>query len=182
MPASAKGRSVTLFLLLSFIAGFFLSVVSSHQFFNNSIHHIVFGIRNSIYHHCISLESGARHYFLFPEGGYSIEIFSKPLSLFTVFIAITNAFLNMFFQPMFLCVFTPQVIVNYILFPFFLYGMIRYFAKVPLMVLSFFFLCFYAGLYDSLVEPLLRHGMVCELIYLSIGIAGFTGWITSGSS
>jgi hypothetical protein len=28
------------------------------------------------------------------------------------------------------------------------------------------------------VEPLVRHRMPCELIYISIGVAGFTRWIT----
>ena len=89
---------------------------------------------------------------------------------------------NVLFQPQFLCIFTPQVILNYGLFPFFILGAIKYFTKVPIIVLVFLAMSVYAGLYGSMIESLVRHRMVCDLIYILIGIAGFTDWATKNLS
>ena len=42
----------------------------------------------------------------------------------------------------------------------------------------FFFLAYgiYIGISDSVLEALIRHRMPCDMIYLSIGIAGMLRW------
>ena len=93
-----------------------------------------------------------------------------------------NALFNSLFQPIFLCIFTPQVVLNYVLFPFFIYGTIMYFKKLSLMIFFFFIYSIYIGMNGSITEPLIRHRMTCELIYLLIALAGFEGWIIRRSS
>lgn len=123
----------------------------------------------------------AKQYLLLPGGKY-LEFYTKGLSLGMFFTIIANALFNSLFQPIFFCVFTPQVILNYILFPFFLYGAIKHFKKIPIMLLVFLAVSIYIGMHSSLVETLIRHRMSCELIYLLIGLAGFTDWITKNLS
>lgn len=123
----------------------------------------------------------ARHYFLLPEGGY-LEFQKEGVSFKMALAILSNALFNSLFQPIFLCIFTPQAILNYILFPFFLYGAIRYFRKLPIMILFFIAFSLYIGIRASIVESLIRHRMSCELIYLLIGLAGFTDWIREGLS
>jgi len=114
-----------------------------------------------------------RYHFLFPPGTYSKSYVLKNISHTTAFPVLFNAFFNSVFQPLFLCVFTPQVVLVYALFPFFLYGCLRYFKKVPLMVIFFIWYSVFIGLKQPVVEALVRHRLSCELLYLSIGLAGF---------
>ncbi len=139
--------------------------------------------QNALDHHCavLNIYPDAQHYFLLPEGTYlkrSVETFSPHIFLNIV----ANAFFNGLFQPLFLCVFTPETILHYVLFPFFIYGAVRYFRKIPLLILFFFLYLLYAGVYNAIVESLIRHRMPCDLIYLSIGLAGFSDAITRRSS
>jgi hypothetical protein len=119
----------------------------------------------------------ARHYLLLPEGGY-VGLSSTGFVRGVVFALLSSALFNALFQPIFLCVLTPQAVLNYLLFPFFIYGAIKYFKKVWPIVFFFIIFSVYIGLSGSVVEPLVRHRMPCELIYISIGVAGFTRWIT----
>ena len=114
-----------------------------------------------------------RYHFIFPPGTYSKSYVLKNISHRTVFPILLNAFFNSLFQPLFLCVFTPQVVLVYALFPFFLYGCIRYFKKVPIMVVFFIWYSIFIGLKQPVVEALIRHRLSCELVYISIGLAGF---------
>ena len=122
----------------------------------------------------------ARFYFLFSQKDM-FQFYVNGLSLGIIVNMFSNALFNALFQPVFLCVFTPQVILNYILFPFFLYGVVAYFRKIPIMIIFLFFFYAYIGLKNTVVEPLIRHRMSCELIYLLVGLAGLTGWITRKS-
>jgi hypothetical protein len=135
-------------------------------------------IKERFYHHISTLEVDAKRYFLLPAGSYSIELFTQPLSFAVLAGILVNSIFNILFQPVFLCPFTPQVILNVILLPFFLYGAVRYFRKTWPLLIIFTVVSFQIGIYDSGIEALIRHGMSCELIYLLIGLAGFTGWIT----
>ena len=132
-------------------------------------------------YHCLSLDRTARHYFLLPEGGYKAEYCTMPLPFSAITAMAANAFFNAFFQPLFLCVFTPQTVLNFLLFPFFLYGAVKYFKKVPIMIMAVIFLYIYTALYGSVIEALIRHRISCELVYLLIGLAGFTDLITRSS-
>lgn len=134
------------------------------------------GIKYRLYHHIGNLEVSAKHYFLLPSGWYVKELFTEPLSTEVLMSMFFNSVFNILFQPVFLCPFTPQVILNVVLAPFFIYGAVRYFGKVWPLLILFLVLSFQIGTYDSVVEALVRHGMSCELIYLMIGLAGFTGW------
>lgn len=138
-------------------------------------------LKERLFHHILTLEVDAKHYFLFPTGSYSIELFTQPLSFTVLMSILINSIFNILFQPVFLCPFTPQAILNLVLFPFFLCGIVRYFRKAWLMLIIFVSISFHIGIYDAGVESLLRHGMSCELIYLLIGSAGFTGLITKSS-
>jgi len=122
----------------------------------------------------------ATHYFILPQGKY-FEYIEFGLNPRTLFQTLLNAIFNFMFQPIFLCLFTPQTVLTYLIFPFFIYGSVVYFRKVPLMIIFFFGFGLYLGMRDSVVESLVRHRMVCDLIYLSIGTAGFTRWITEKS-
>ena len=117
----------------------------------------------------------ARHYFLLPENRY-LEFHRKGFSPELLLAVLFNALFNSLFQPLFLCILTPQAVLNFFLFPFFLYGGIKYFRRLPLMILIFFGMSIYSALYGSVVEALVRHRISCELIYLLIGLAGFINW------
>jgi len=134
-------------------------------------------ILNRLYHHTLDLEVDSKHYFIRPIGGYTVKLCTEPPSLAIMASLLFNCIFNILFQPVFFCPFTPQVLLNVVLFPFFVYGLIKYFSKVWFMAAIFIIISFQAGIYDSGVEALIRHSMSCELIYLLIGSAGFTGWI-----
>ena len=122
------------------------------------------------------LYPGAKNYFLVSEPDYSKFINEGPsLGIFiTIFF---SAIFNVIFQPVFLSVLTPQSILNYLLFPFFLFGAVRHFKKIWFLLVVYLLMAFYVGTRGSVVEVLVRHRMVCDLIYLLIGLAGFTTWI-----
>ncbi len=162
----------SLILVIIFISGFLLSSDVFHEYLTSKM-------KPSLVYHIRTLAlPQTKHYFLLPSGGYGEYLYTGAYSAMTVFILISYALLNVIFQPIFLCLFTPQALLNYALFPFFIYGSIKYFRVVPLLVLSFFALAFLIGLNGSVVEALIRHRIPCELIYILIGTAGFTGWIT----
>lgn len=138
-------------------------------------------IKVRLYHHIVTMPVPARHYFLLPPESYSKELLTQPLPFAALINILFNSVFNMLFQPVFLCSFTPQVIINVVLFPFFLYAAVRYFKKVWVMLAVFIALALTVCTYDSVIEALIRHGMSCELIYILIGLGGFTGWITKDS-
>lgn len=119
----------------------------------------------------------ARHCYILSKEGYRNLFFSgfSPGMLPEI---LCNAFVNGLFQPLFFCVLTPQVVMYYILFPFFAYGAIKYFKKVPLMIVFFIAAILYIGTKNSVIESIIRHRMPCDLIYLSISLAGLSDWIT----
>jgi hypothetical protein len=169
-------------LLLIFSIGFALSSGAAFNACSRISEKMTVGIEASLYHHVLTLcVVGAKHYFLFPTGNYTAGLITQPLSFPVLAAILFNSIFNILFQPVFLCPFTPQVIVNLVLLPFFLYGAVSYFRKTWLLLVIFTVLSFYIGVFDSGVEALIRHGMPCELIYLLIGLAGFTGWITKNS-
>ncbi|MFA6078632.1 MAG: hypothetical protein WC779_02680 [Candidatus Omnitrophota bacterium] len=131
-----------------------------------------------INYHISNLAVDAKHYFLLPDGGYTDEVLTKPVTVHIAFFMIANSLFNAMFQPLFLSVFTPQVVLVYLLFPFFLYGMVKYFRKLPLIFVVFFLVLIYVGFYGSVIEALIRHRMSCELLYFLISLGGFTSWIT----
>lgn len=138
-------------------------------------------IKERLYHHILTLQVDARHYFLFPPGEYRIDLFTRPLSVPAMATIVYNSAFSLLFQPVFLCPFTPQVIVNLVLLPFFIYAAVRYFHRVFILLAVFVMTTFQIGIYDSGVEALIRHGMLCELIYLLVGTAGFADLISKNS-
>lgn len=181
---SAKSISLQIFVIAAlFAVGFALSTGILSGVYHTLAGKFVDDIEESIFHHTLTLVSreDVRHYFLFPEGEYAGWIFAQPPSVAVFASVFFYSIFNMLFQPVFLCVFTPQVILNVVAFPFFLYGSVRYFRKVWPLLLSFVLITFRIGIYDSSVEALMRHGMICELFYLMIGSAGFAGWIAKRS-
>lgn len=168
--------------LIIFAIGFSIRTGLISTSFDAIKNKLIARIGYCVIYHTTTLEREARHYFLLPQGAYGIDIYLKPLSAYLAAAASLNALFNSLFQPLFLCIFTPQILFNLLLFPFFLYGAIRYFKRLPIMILVFFIVYIYTGLYGSVIEALIRHRMSCELIYLLIGVAGFTGLITENLS
>jgi hypothetical protein len=169
--------------LLLFILGFLLSSGLFSDFIKYGTEKVNTEIKKGIIHqaNAISLYPQAKHYMLLPPDSY-LKFYTKGLSFTMFFTILTNALFNALFQPIFISIFTPQVILNYMLFPFFIYGAIKYFKRVPLMVFVFLGISVYIGLHNAVIESLIRHRLSCELIYLLIGLAGFTGWITESLS
>lgn len=139
------------------------------------------GVTSRLHHHISNLEVNAKHYFVLPFGCYKKELYTQPLTFAILPVILVNSIYNILFQPVFICPFTPQIIVNILALPFFLYGSIRYFKKIWPLLIVLAVISFQVGVYDSVVETLIRHGMSCELIYLLIGSAGFADWITKRS-
>ncbi|MBN2452734.1 MAG: hypothetical protein JXB40_00540 [Candidatus Omnitrophica bacterium] len=139
------------------------------------------GIQVRFLHHISNLEVTAKHYFLVPTGSYLKELLMEPIPLAMLAQILANSVFNILFQPVFISPFTPQVVLNLVAFPFFLYGAVRYFGRTWFLLIIFIMISFQIGIYDSVVEALIRHGMPCELIYLLIGAAGLAGWITKNS-
>ncbi|MBU0606123.1 MAG: hypothetical protein KKH77_07535 [Candidatus Omnitrophica bacterium] len=179
-------RYISIALVVLFI-GFALSSGLLHDSLTKVTAGVTAEFTNDITRHCktlwvYSFQKSRWHYFLLPEGAYTSAFYTTQLSLSTVVNIISNSMFNALFQPLFFCAFTPQTVFNCLLFPFFLYGAIIYFKKVPIMVLVCLGLYAYIGIYSSVVEPIIRHRMSCELIYLLIGLAGFINLITERSS
>lgn len=169
-------------LLVVFFIGFALSSGIIQDGAKRLSDRVMPGLKERLSHHILTLVVvDAKHYFLLPVGGYSKELFTQPLSPVVLASILGNSIFHVLFQPVFLCPFTPQVIINLVLLPFFLYAVVKYFKKVWLMLAIFIVMSFQVGIYDSGIEALIRHGMSCELIYLLIGLAGFTGLITRRS-
>jgi len=163
------------------IIGFVLSSGIAVEISDSFSAKVMDTIKARLYRHITNLEVDSKHCYLLPFGKYSIGLYVQPLSYSTLALFVFNSVFNILFQPVFLCPFTPQVFVNIVLLPFFLYGVVRYFKKVWFLVAIFIVLSFWIGIYDSGVEALIRHGMSCELIYVLIGTAGFASWITKNS-
>jgi hypothetical protein len=180
MPVKNVLSYISIALVIFFI-GFALSSGLALDISKKFSDRVAPDIKNRLCHHISTLEVDAKHYFLLPAGSYTIELYTRSLSYTTLAIILINSIFNILFQPVFFCVFTPQVILNAVLLPFFLYAAVRYFKKVWPLLTLFCILSFQIGVYDSGVEALIRHGMSCELIYLLVGIAGFTGWIARSS-
>lgn len=169
--------SVIILSLVIFSIAFLLSsglVVSKGR---SLVDQQVLKIKATISHHInvFDIYPNTRYYFLVPENRY-LEFNEKRLSPELLLAVLFNALFNSLFQPLFLCVLTPQAILNFFLFPFFLYGAIKYFRRLPIMILIFFWMYIYSALRSPIVEALVRHRMSCELIYLLIGLAGFINW------
>ena len=182
-PATASKNisGIVLSLLFVFAFAFLLSSGIFSKGCAYALNYCDLKMKPLLNYHLNTLAIPARHYFLMPDGGYTFSFQNEPLSFFTLVTITTNALANSLFQPIFLCVFTPQVILNYLLFPFFLYGVVKYFKKVPILIVVFFVLSAYVAIYGSVVEALVRHRISCEMIYYLIGSAGFTSWITRSS-
>ena len=125
-----------------------------------------------------SIYPDAKYYFLLTESRDYFVLYTKGISWKMFFTILLNSLSNAFFQPVFLSVFILQTILYIGLFPFFVWGVVKYFKKVPFIVFGFFLVYFYIGLGSTFVESLIRHRLSCELVYLLIGIAGFINWIT----
>lgn len=117
------------------------------------------------------------YYLLLPPKKYS-EFYASGLSPAILCTMLINVLFNFLFQPVFLCALTPQVILTVLLFPFFIWGVIKYFKKVPIMILVFFCIALFVGLNGTIVERLIRHRLSCELMYLLLGLAGLVSWTT----
>ena len=137
--------------------------------------------QSRLHHHILNLQVDAKHYFILPSGCYKKELYTQPLAFAILPVILANSVFNILFQPVFICPFTPQAIVNALLLPFFLYGSVKYFKRVWPLLVILAVMSFQIGIYDSIVEPLMRHGMSCELIYLLIGLAGFASWTAKTS-
>ncbi|MFH1868347.1 MAG: hypothetical protein ABH843_05195 [Candidatus Omnitrophota bacterium] len=173
--------------LVVLLIGFSLSSGMLHDSLAKAAAGIKAEFTYNINRHCqtlwvYSFQKSRWHYFLLPEGAYTAAFYTTPLSLATIAVILANSTFNAMFQPLFLCALTPQAIFNCLLFPFFLYGTVKYFRKVPIMILVCLGIYVYIGTYSSIVEPIIRHRMSCELIYLLIGLAGFINLITGRSS
>jgi len=192
--SSKKTLYLPLSFLIIFLAGYLLSSGQLASFINRGVSMAASRIDISIAYDKMRywIYPDASQFFKLPDGEYArlypyslstaakefTRAYSTPVSFAIAVTVLSNALFNALFQPVFLCVFTPQAALNYLLFPFFLYGSLKYFMKVPLMII-FFFICMVSiGLNNSVTEALIRHRMTCELIYILIGLAGFTGWIT----
>jgi len=173
---------IALVTIIVFISGYMLSSGLFVDFFNHVIEDTVLKIELRVLQHFCSFEKEAYHYLLLPASGYAEVIYAKQLSFSTFFTLFSNTLFNTLLQPAFFCIFTPQVVLKCMLFPFFVYGSIKYFRKSFFMLVVFFGISFYIGLRTSIVEVLVRHGMICDLIYLLIGLAGFTDWMQESLS
>lgn len=173
--------------LVVFVIGFALSSGLLHDFLTKVITGITAEFKIYIERHCSTLwvhsfQKSRWHYFLLPEGAYTAAFYTTPLSLLTVGTVLSNSLFNTLFQPLFICALTPQTVFNCLLFPFFLYGAVKYFKRIYIMIFVLLGMYVYIGFYSSVVEPIIRHRMSCELIYLLIGLAGFVNLITGRSS
>jgi fumarate reductase subunit C len=164
-----------------FLAGYLLSSGIAADLLGSAVSYVKAEVGSYFWNHCARLETGGRHYFLLPEKGYTDYII-KGFSLTMIFQVFFNTLFNLLFQPVFLCAFSPQVILNIIILPFSLYGAVKYFSRVPIVIITFFAVSFYMGIYGAAIEALIRHGMVCELIYILIGSAGLADLITKSLS
>ncbi len=180
---SKKIVHFTLLYILLFVLGFLLSWETSIFLIGRVLNNIGYQINGLFLFHynTFRIYPDARHYFIFPDGGY-LRFFIEGIHLNIVIPTLSNVLFNALFQPLFLCIFTPQTILTYLLLPFFIYAAVKYFKKVPIMVLFLVGFLLFIGIKDSVVEPLIRHRMVCELIYFCIGSAGLADWITRRSS
>lgn len=178
-----KAFSYLTFFFIVFVAGFSISSGRLSLFLRYFTDWVISNIEYAILYHSNTLQiyRDAMRYFLLPKGWY-LKLHTEGFSSIMILPILLNALFNSLFQPIFLCAFTPQVVLNYMVFPFFIYGTIRYFKKVSLMILFFLLYCIYIGISGSVTEPLIRHRLACELIYLLIGLAGFESWITRRSS
>ena len=185
MIARDRLKSREIFLLggiAVFISAFLLSSSLLHEF-TGPVKDKVFSMADGFaYRHFNNfyIYPDSRFYFLFTQND-GLQFHEKGISFDIICSMATNALFNSLFQPVFFCIFTPQVILNYALFPFFLYGVVAYFRKIPIAIIFLFIFYVYIGLRNNVVEPLIRHRMSCELIYLLLGLAGLTGWITRKS-
>lgn len=173
--------------LVVLVIGFVLSSGLLHDFLTKAATSVTVEFTNYINQHCrtfwvYAFQSSKWHYFLLPEGAYTAAFYTTPLSLSTVVTVVSNSLFNTLFQPLFICALTPQTVFNCLLFPFFLYGAVKYFKKIYFMIFVLLGMYVYIGMYSSVVEPIIRHRMSCELIYLLIGLAGFVSLITGKSS
>ncbi len=179
-------RYISIALVVLFI-GIALSSGLLHDSLSKANTYIMTGFKYHLERHCNSFwvypfQDSRWHYFLLPEDAYTAAIYTTPLSLSIVVTIVINSLFNTLFQPLFICALTPQTVFNCLLFPFFLYGAIRYFKKIYIMIFVLLGMYVYIGIYGSVVEPIIRHRMSCELIYLLIGLAGFISLITGRSS
>lgn len=155
--------------------GFLISSGIVSGLFERALDWVTPRIEARLYAHLnvFTIYSKARYFFILPGNLHVKSLaYGMPVGIFLD--VATNAAVNAFFQPLFLCVFTPQTILSYILFPFFLYGSVKYFRKVPLMIIFGIFCFFYIGLRQPVAEALIRHRLTCELIYFSVGLAGLS--------
>ena len=126
-------RYILLYIGIGVIAfSFLLSSGLFSDFLASSFKKIESGILYIASYHLniFNTYPAARRTFIFQETGYT-ELFNRGLVPIAFFNLILNGMLNILFQPLMLCIFTPQVILNFILFPFFLYGVFVHFRRIP---------------------------------------------------
>ena len=83
-----------------------------------------------------------------------------------------SVILNLMAQPLFLCVLTPQSVLNMIVFPFFLKACVQHYRKFTIWIMWIAVYGTFVTIYDGVSESLVRHRMAIELFYYAIGVVG----------
>jgi len=169
-----------LFLLAAFLAGFVVSSGIFEKVLNYNLYEKFPALKAVVYAAASKFEmyKEARRYSAYPKGPAA---YKKTITCKNFVIIAFNGIFHAIFEPLFICAFTPQVVLNFILFPFFLYGAIRYFTRVPIIILTFITIAVYVGMRNVYVESLIRHRIPCDFLYVLIAIAGLRGLITEKS-
>ena len=169
-----------LFLLAAFLAGFVVSSGIFEKVLNYNLYEKFPAIKEAVFTARGKFENykEAKRYMIYPGGSIA---YKESLSVKNFIIIAFKSMFHTIFEPLFICVFTPQTVLNFILFPFFLYGAIRYFTRVPVIILTFTVIAVYVGMRNVYVEALIRHRIPCDFLYVLIAIAGLRGLITEKS-
>lgn len=167
---------------LSFIAGIIFFLLMSTDILKEVEQYGKKQLNDYLYFHLrrYELYIESKHFHIVPEGSSRAHIEQGP-SFGILASMLINGAVNFIFQPLFVSVFMPQVLLNFFLLPFFIYGCVKYFTKVPFLIILFFMTATYAIFYAVIVEPLIRYRLSCEMLYILIGVAGFINLITKRS-
>jgi len=169
-----------LFLLFAFLAGFAVSSGIFEKVLNYNLYEKFPALKTVVCTAASKFEmyKEARRYSAYPDGPGA---YKKNINYKNFVIIAFNGIFHTIFEPLFICVFTPQTILNFALLPFFLYGTVRYFSRVPIIILTFIAIATYVGMRNVYVESLIRHRILCDFLYVLIAIAGLRGLITEKS-
>ena len=80
--------------------------------------------------------------------------------------------LNLIAQPLFLCILTPQAVLNVLILPFFILALVRHYRKFNKWLLWIIVYGVFITKYNGVSESLIRHRMSIELFYYAIGMVG----------